>query len=130
MDEGKVYGRGIGFPPRLGHDGRWAWSAGPRNIRESIRIILLTDFEERLMLSSFGGGLTPFLFEPNVLSTHRLIQDRITQVLAQWEPRIKVVSVDIAEDPVDKQTAVVKIIYQLIATGSEEQVGLNIQFSM
>ena len=40
MDEGRVFGRGISFPPRVGPDGRVAWSAGPYNIREMIRVVL------------------------------------------------------------------------------------------
>src|SRR5436305_1697397 len=29
MDDGRIFGRGISFPPRVGPDGRVAWSAGP-----------------------------------------------------------------------------------------------------
>src|SRR5258707_2829125 len=47
-----------GFPPRVGPEGRIAWSAGEDNVRESIRIILMTDERERLRLPEFGGGLT------------------------------------------------------------------------
>ena len=45
MDGGQLYGRGMSFPPRVGPDGRIAWSEGETNIRESIQIILLTEPE-------------------------------------------------------------------------------------
>ncbi|HKG94969.1 MAG TPA: hypothetical protein VKA84_23840, partial [Gemmatimonadaceae bacterium] len=57
IDPGALFGRGIAFPPRVGPDGRLAWSAGEANVRESIRVILMTDERERLRLPEFGGGL-------------------------------------------------------------------------
>lgn len=129
MDTGKLFGRGIGFPPRIGADGRIAWSEGPENIRESIRIILLTELQERVMLPEFGGGLKSFLFEPNIISTHRLIQNRITQNLERWEPRIQLVTVDVNNDPSHQQTAIVDIVYKLIATDQEEHLDLSVQLS-
>ena len=129
MNAGKLYGRGISFPPRIGSDGRWTWSVGGENVRESIQIILLTEQEERLLLPEFGGGLQKFLFEPNVVSTHRLIQERIIQALGRWEPRILVDSVDVLPDPKDPQTALVTIQYQLIATGQRNQVGISVRLT-
>ncbi len=129
MDEGKLFGRGMSFPPRLGPDGRVAWSVGAQNIREMIRIILLTESHERLRLSEFGGGLQAFLFEPNNAATHRLIQERITQALRRWEPRITVKSVSVEPDPVEDQTAVVTINYTLVATGASDRLGLAVRLT-
>ena len=127
IDEGKLFGRGISFPPRLGPDGRWAWSSGAENIRESIRVILLTQSGERIMEPDFGGGLQSFLFEPNNASTHRLIQERIKQALARWEPRIRLDSIDVTGDPTDEQTVLITIRYRLVATGAADQVGLTVR---
>ena len=71
MDQGTIFGRGISFPPRLGPDGRLAFSEGPQNIREAIQVILLTVPGERLMLTGFGGKLRQFLYEPNTVATRR-----------------------------------------------------------
>lgn len=126
MDAGKLFGRGISFPPRVGVDGRVAWSEGEANVRESIRIILLTELQERLLLPDFGGGLGIFLFEPNTITTRLLIQDRVVKALAQWEPRIIVQQVDVMPDPVDQQAAIVTITYKLVATQVQERVSLNV----
>jgi len=126
---GKILGKGISFPPRVGPDGRVAWSDGEVNVRESIRIVLMTEQSERLRLPSFGGSLSRFLFEPNTVTTRRLIQDRITRELAEWEPRIRVQSVDVDADPSDSQAAVATITYQLVATGARERVTLNLQLA-
>ena len=129
IDQGALFGRSISFPPRLGADGRWAWSAGPENIRESIRVILLTEPDERLMLPAFGGGLQPYLFEPNTVASHRLIQERIMQALRQWEPRIELQEVDVQEDPDDPQAAVVTIRYALVATRASESLSFSVRMS-
>lgn len=127
MDAGRLYGRGIAFPPRVGADGRIAWSEGEANIRENIEIILRTEERERLNLPTFGGGLRRFLFEPNTVTTRFQIQDRITRALQQWEPRVTVSSVDVEEDPRDPQSAIATVNYQLVATQADASVSLRVR---
>lgn len=123
---GKIFGKGIAFPPRVGADGRVVWSEGETNIRESVKIILLTELNERLRLPDFGGGLNRFLFEPNNATTRQLIRDRITKALAQWEPRIVVQSVSVEPDANDQQAAIATIQYELVATQTAERVNLSV----
>ena len=129
IDEGKVFGRGLAFPPRIGPDGRLAWSAGAQNVRESIQIILMTRLQERLMLPDFGGGLQTFLFEPNIVVTHRLIQESALRALARWEPRIEVDALTVEPDARDPQAAVLSIEYRLIATGLLENLSFTLRFT-
>ena len=126
MNPGLLYGRGISFPPRVGPDGRVSWSEGEVNVRESIRIILMTEQPERLRSPDFGGSLGRFLFEPNTVTTRRLIEDRITRELARWEPRVRVESVTVEADAADAQAAIATITYQLVATGAQERVSLSV----
>ena len=128
-DTGKILGRGISFPPRVGPDGRVAWSEGEVNMREAIQIILLTEQRERLRLPAFGGGLSKFLFEPNTVTTRQLIRDRITRELADWEPRIMVDSVTVEADASDPQAAVATINYRLVATRAKESVSLSVSLT-
>jgi phage baseplate assembly protein W len=128
MDDGAIYGRGISFPPRLGIDGRWAWSAGPQNIREAIQVILLTIPGERLLLTAFGGQLKQYLFEPNTVATRRQMQEEIVQSLTQWEPRISLDIVTVDGDPVDGSAAVITINYRLVASQATEKVSMKFQF--
>jgi uncharacterized protein len=129
MDSGSVYGRGISFPPRVGPDGRIAWSEGLQNIRECIQIVLLTEQRERLNLRDFGGGLGQLLFEPNTITTHQLIRERIARALARWEPRIVVEDVAVELDPDDPEAALVTILYRLVATQAREQTSLSVPLS-
>jgi len=126
MDAGRLYGRGMAFPPHVGADGHIAWSEGEANIREAIEIVLRTEERERVNLPSFGAGLRRFLFEPNTVATRFQIEDRIAKALKQWEPRITVKSVEAEEDPRDPQSAVVTIHYELVATQSTAQVTINV----
>lgn len=124
-----IYGRSLSFPPRVGSDGRMVWSEGEQNIRESIRVILLTQIRERIRLPDFGGGLNSFLFEPNNVATQRAIEERILQALKRWEPRISVESARVDEDPSDREAAIATIQYKLIATQSSERVSLSVRLA-
>ena len=126
MDSGQILGRGISFPPRVGSDGRVAWSQGEVNVRECIRVILMTEQRERLRLPEFGGGLGLFLFDQNTVTTRQLIKERISKALARWEPRINVQSIDVEPDPADAQAVIATIAYELVATGLRERVSLAV----
>ena len=126
---GDLLGRGIAFPPRIGSDGRVAWSEGEANIREAIRILLLTMPGERLRRPAFGAGLDRFLFEPNTTSTRRVLEDRITRTLAALEPRIALESVDVEEDPQDRAAAIATVTFRIVATQSLARVSASIQLA-
>ncbi|MDD4979347.1 MAG: GPW/gp25 family protein [Gallionella sp.] len=123
-DPGKLFGRGLGFPPRVGADGRVAWSEGEANVRDCLRILLLTEPRERMRLPNFGGGLTRFLFEPNTPGTRQRIRETIEENIKRWEPRVRIDSVTVDADPQDAQGAVATIAYRLVATQALERVTL------
>jgi phage baseplate assembly protein W len=126
---GALFGRGIAFPPRVTSDGKLAWSEGETNVRESIRIILLTDERERIRLPEFGGGLSRFLFEPNTATTRQLILSRVERALSEWEPRIKVASITVDPDPQDREAAIVAITYRLVATNALERTSVSVSLA-
>jgi phage baseplate assembly protein W len=122
----RLFGKGLAFPPRVGADGRLAWSEGEPNVREAIRIVLLTAEGERLRRPRFGGSLAAFLFEPNNAATHQALAQRIARALAEWEPRIAVEQVQVAADPADAEAAVATVTYRLVATRALERVSLAV----
>lgn len=128
MKKPSIFGQGLSFPPRVGADGRLAWSSGEDNVRESIRIIILTEPGERLMRERFGCGIRQFLFEPNTVTTRQLLRDRILQSLNRWEPRIAVQEVTVEADPDNPNLAAVTILFRLIATQAVERIDLTLQF--
>jgi phage baseplate assembly protein W len=126
-DPAKLLGQGISFPFRLGPDGRVAWSSGAANVRESVKVILMTENRERIMLPEFGTRLQTYLFEPNTPATRRLLQKEIEEALPQWEPRLQLESVNVDADSQDDRAAVVTIRYRLRATQALEQTAVRLQ---
>jgi phage baseplate assembly protein W len=126
VEAGEVFGRGIGFPPRVGPDGRVAWSEGEDNVREGIEIVLKTEPGERLQLPDFGGGLASQLFEPNTTATRQQLADRIARALAAWEPRVAVESIQVDPDPTDPSAATATVAYRLVATQAPDRLRLSL----
>jgi phage baseplate assembly protein W len=126
MNAAAIFGKGLSFPPRVGPDGRMTWSEGEQNVRESIRVILMTNRRERVRLPEFGGGLSSFLFEPNNPTTRHLMEEQVRKALSLWEPRIVIESVRVEEDPTDRESAIATINYKLVATQSRERVSLSV----
>lgn len=126
MNEADLYGRGVGFPLRVGLDGRIAWSEGEANVRASLQLVLLTGQGERLRRPGFGAGLDRFLFEPNTPATWRAIEEAIRRSLERWEPRLKIeaLSVDAALD--DPEAALATLSFTLVATGEAGRTTLHI----
>ena len=125
-DEAALYGRGVAFPLRLTPEGRLAWSAGEANVRESIRILLLTAQGERLRRPDYGAGLERFLFEPNTTTTWRAIEEVIRRQLAKWEPRVQVETIKVAADPTDPEAAIAELNFTLVATAQAGRMSLSI----
>jgi len=126
VDPGLLFGRGIAFPPRIDRDGRMAWSTGEQNVRDAIRILLLTRPGERLFIPDMGAGLDRMLFEPNTVSTRQAIKDSILRTLQQWEPRVTALDVEVEPDPDDDQIAIATVSYQLVATQAIERINVNV----
>lgn len=128
MKRRSIFGQGLSFPPRVGADGRLAWSSGEENVRESMRIILLTAPGERLMREQFGCGIRQFLFEPNTATTRQLLRERIVQALSRWEPRAAVQEVTVEPVAGEPRLAAVTIQFRLVATQALESLDLTLEF--
>lgn len=126
MNEADLYGRGLGFPLRVGADGRLAWSSGEQNVRESLRLILLTGQGERLRRPGFGAGLERFLFEPNVPATWRAIEESIRKAIERFEPRLRLESVDVGPDPNNPEAALATLSFVLVANAQPGRTSVSV----
>ena len=120
-------GQGLSFPPRVGADGRLAWSAGEDNVREAIRVILMTEAGERLMREEFGCGLRQYLFEPNTAATRQRIQDSVVNSITRWEPRVSLDTVTVEPDDNDSSRVNIVVLFRLVATQSASRISFNVQ---
>ena len=122
-----LYGQGISFPPRVGPDGAIVWSAGELNVRECICTILRTRPGERVELPAFGCGLDRYLYEPNNVSTLRLITADVQRAVTRWEPRVRLDDVTASLNPSDVRAVDVTISYTLVATGLRESLQMTLR---
>ena len=66
-------------------------------VKQSVRNILLTRRGEKFFDPDFGGSLTEFLFELFDPIVEAEMEERIINTLRNYEPRVKVLNVDITD---------------------------------
>lgn len=117
----------VGWPllPLPDSHGQMPYPSLEASVRESIQIILRTRPGEQLMRPDFGAGLADFLQDPNTLTTRRRIRDRLMKALEQWERRLIISRVDVAEVPGNLTQIRVDIAYRLRRTGAPGSLGLT-----
>lgn len=120
---------GTGFSLPFSSDGVFgiSMSKGIQRIRESIAIILGTQYGERLMRPTFGCNLKTLVFAPNNAGTASLARYYVAEGLKTWEPRITVDEVLVAND-VSQARLMISIRYRVKSTN--EQDLLTIPFQM
>ena len=95
-------GRGWSFPPTFDPVGGTVVAAvAEQDIRQSLWIILTTRPGERVMLPTFGCDLASMLFTSLTTTTAREIAATVTRAIVEWEPRVTVIAVDVAEGTLD-----------------------------
>jgi len=112
-------GKGWKFPVQVDSSGRIALSLFEEDIREAIRIVLLTAKGERVMRPDFGAGLSDFVFETLSVSNIGVIQAAIHDALIEWEPRIELLSVKVEPDRGDIGRLLIDIDYRVRATNTQ-----------
>src|SRR5437868_3060275 len=92
------YGNGINYPMQIDSAGGVQEAAGVAKVEASIRVILGTQYGERLMRPTFGCNLKSLAFAPNNDTTANLARYYVTEGLRRWEPRIEVFQVLVEND--------------------------------
>jgi Bacteriophage baseplate protein W len=111
-------GRGWTFPIGVDPTGRIALSEYEEDIREALRIILLTSKGERVMRPEFGAGLHDFVFESMSATTIGRMQAAITDALVKWEPRVQVIGVTVEPEHGETGKLLIDIEYRVRATNN------------
>lgn len=100
-----LIGRGWAFPPQLNGQGGVAMVEDVDEIKQSIEMILSTAQGERVMRPAFGSQLHELVFEPINLETMALARKYVFDALSMWEPRIRLLDVQVRDpyesDPFD-----------------------------
>ena len=115
-------GRGWKFPIAVDATGKIALSEYEEDIREAIRLILLTGPGERVMRPEFGSGLHNFVFATMSATTLGALQAAVQNALIQWEPRIQLLSVQVTPDRSDVGRVLIAINYRVRATNTSSNL--------
>lgn len=108
-------GQSLRFPLQINQQGNLDLSAEEQNIRESIYLILLTQWGERVYRPDFGCRLSELNYAPINQQTLMLMRIYVQEALEIWEPRIVVEQV--LTEPDSTQGKVdITIIYSLQTT--------------
>ena len=94
-------------------------------VKRSIRNLILTNRNERLFQPKFGGDINSLLFEPMDSISAGIIQDHITQAITNYEPRCKLISVDVVPNE-PKQAYFVNVQYMIINNQSVQQTTITL----
>jgi phage baseplate assembly protein W len=113
-----LIGRGWSFPIKPDVSGALPFAGDGEKIRQSIWIILSTAPGEREMRPTFGCGIHDLVFQPNTAALHGLLQQKVSQALRQWEPRIQVIDVRVETPPEGRNYLLIRIDYQLLSNNS------------
>jgi phage baseplate assembly protein W len=111
-------GRGWTFPAGVDATGRIALSEYEEDIREALRIILLTSKGERMMRPDFGAGLHDFVFDTMSATNIGRVQAAVTDALIKWEPRVEVLGVKVEPEQGELGKLLVDIDYKVRATNN------------
>ena len=103
--------RGLSFPFRASSLGFPAPSEDDELLWESIVSLLQTGLGERVMRPDVGSLAYSFLFENNDILLGQLIASDIAQLLARYEPRILLQSVQVTSVDRDRGEIVLDIAY-------------------
>lgn len=105
-------GQGIAFPFAIDHTGGLAWAGGGDALDRSLRMILSTAPNERVMRPDFGCAIWDLLFAPLNANTLGLMADAVRQAVARWEPRVDLEDVVVTPDDDANGMVAIQITYR------------------
>ena len=119
---GDFLGVGWAYPVEVDTHGRVALARHEEDIKQAIRMILLTPKGQRVMRPEFGSRLHELVFSPNDVTTAGRAAYFVQEALGMWEPRIDVEDVIAAPDPFNPERLLIEIRYQIKATHDQRSL--------
>ena len=123
MADTSFLGSGWTFPLALDEEkGTLKQASEEEAVRRSIELILGTPRGARVMRPDFGSELSSFLFRP-ITATNRIrIANTAKEALVRWEPRIKVLDIQVEVDMKNPVMLVINIDYQIRTTSTRSNL--------
>jgi phage baseplate assembly protein W len=117
-----IIGSGWSFPPKTDAQGGIALTNDRSEIDQAIHIILSTSPGQRVMRPKFGCRLHELVFAPNDSETAAEARRFVEEAIGMWEPRIRVVKVDVGPDPNAANRLLIEVEYQIKATHDQRSL--------
>lgn len=115
-------GVGWSFPPCVAAGGDTQIAKYEQDVEQAIRIIIGTDWGERVMRPDFGAGLRSFVFGPLNQTTIQRVQTRVQESLIKWEPRIDVESVVASVTQDERNKLMIAVRYRVRSTNTRNNL--------
>lgn len=118
MDTKAFLGRGLGFPLEIDkRTGKFRMVEHEDDIKEAIKIIIMTYVGERVVRTDFGCRIYDYVFETNAAGIANSIINDVREALVRDEPRITDIEVELVQDN-SRDTAEISISYVVRSTNN------------
>ena len=94
-------------------------------VKQSIKNLLLTNFNEKPYRPEFGGNLGGLLFELADADTGREMYENIERAIERYEPRARILNTIISSNP-DRNSVSVKLEFEVVNTRFSDTLKVNI----
>lgn len=116
--------RGISFPFRSSSTSFPKMSVSTQVIHDSIKALLLTSKEERVMRPDLGVNIHSYVFDNLTPIVRARIALDIKRAIEYYEPRVAVLSVDAVEGR-DDHTIVIDVVYRVAGQNIRQQIPVS-----
>lgn len=119
VSERSFLGRGWGFPPTFSRQtGQVIMTADEEDINKSLEILLSTTIGERFLQPLYGCNLEEYVFETMNASTKTSIKITVKNAILMFEPRIKLLVVELLDDFIAEGRIDISVDYEVINTNT------------
>jgi len=114
-----VLGRGWSFPPKFDlANGEVTMTSDEEDIYASLKILFGTSLGERFLKPKYGLDMREALFEPMSTTFISILKDRIKHNILIYEPRIKILTLELDTSNQFEGRVSIILDYQILATNS------------
>jgi phage baseplate assembly protein W len=93
------------------------------SIKESLKNLILTDRGERLFQPNLGSDVRASLFENATPVTLKIMEERVKDVINNFEPRVSLIDVDVTSLYDDNK---VKVVIYFYVKNSEDPISVTV----
>jgi uncharacterized protein len=119
VSELSFLGRGWSFPPAFSKQtNRVLMTSDEEDINKSLEILLSTTIGERFLQPLYGCNLENYVFEAMSTSTETSIKITVKNAILMFEPRIKLLLVNLLDDFITEGRIDISVDYEVINTNT------------